>query len=100
MQSQYSEEVFVIPPPPADAGLSPPLPPCEQGANLHLNVLPHSAKSATRMAYPEVVHPPGKYGIDLPHQVLRGVAPPRRMVSRILALIATQAFFFGVMRMK
>src|SRR5437868_10513626 len=32
--------------------------------------------------------------------ILAGVAPPRRMVSRIFALTALRAFFFGAIRMK
>ena len=76
VQPEYLVEIFVTPSPPADTRLSPPLPPREQSANLHLHIVAYFAEGATGVAYPEVVDPAGKHGVDLRNQHLgRGCTP-------------------------
>src|SRR4029453_4140473 len=56
--SQDAVEVLVTPPPPAHAPLVSPLPPGQQGPNLHLHVVADLTKRATRVAHAQVLHPP------------------------------------------
>ena len=55
-----------------------PLPPRQQSADLHLDVVADLAKGTTGITHPEIVDPPGERGIDLLHQVWQGGCTPAR----------------------
>src|SRR5207245_5530778 len=76
IQTENFIEVFVTPSPPADTRLSPPLPACEQGTDLHLSVIAHFTEGTTGVTHPKVFDPAGQHGIDLRNQQLgRGCTP-------------------------
>ena len=63
-QTQYPIEVFVTPPPPADATLAPPFAPCQQGSDFHLDVVAYFTEGATGVADPKIVDPSRQRRVD------------------------------------
>src|ERR1700690_4110913 len=82
IQPQDVVEVFVTPSPPSNTRLSPPFPPRQQSANLHLDIVADLAKGPTGITHPEIVDPSSERGVDLLHQFRhRGCTPTSNDVA-------------------
>src|SRR6266568_1574143 len=76
VQPQDVVEVFVTPSPPSHTRLSSPLPPRQQSANLHLDVVADLTKGTTGITHPEIVDPPSERGVDSLHHFWHGGCTP------------------------